>query len=333
MRPVLPLLLVPAFLAAQVPRIAIIDFYGLRKTSEGKARKALRVREGDPLPGSKAEVEERLEKLPNVVRARLEAVCCEQGNAILFVGIEEKGALHFDYHPAPSGDAVLSEEIYHTYDRFLSAFETAVRIGDTREDLSEGHALSANSQVRAIQEQFVDLADKHFETLRAALRNSADERTRAVAAHVIAYASNKKLAAGDLQHAMQDPNDAVRNNAMRGLVGIATLAGRDPELGIRIEPTWFIEMLNSLVWTDRNKASAALAELTEGRDPKILERLRERALPSLVEMGRWKSLGHALPAFLLVGRLAGLPENEIESAWSRGDREAVIGKLAGGKRR
>src|SRR5260370_19063264 len=46
--------------------------------------------EGDPLPPSKGDVEDRLEKIPNVVRAQLEAVCCEEGKAILFVGVEEK---------------------------------------------------------------------------------------------------------------------------------------------------------------------------------------------------------------------------------------------------
>jgi len=67
-----------------------------------------------------------------------------------------------------------------------------------------------------------------------------------------------------------------------------------------------------------------LARLTEDRDPKVLAQLRERALASLAEMARWRSLEHALPAFLIAGRLAGLSEAEIESAWSKGDREAVI---------
>ena len=52
--------------------------------------------------------------------------------------------------------------------------------------------------------------------------------------------------------------------------------------------------------------------------------LRERALPSLVEMARWKTLSHALPAFVLLGRIAGLPENQVQAAWTRGDRESVI---------
>jgi hypothetical protein len=41
-------------------------------------------------------------------------------------------------------------------------------------------------------------------------------------------------------------------------------------------------------------------------------------------MARWRDLEHALPAFILAGRLAGLEENGIRAAWLSGDREAVL---------
>src|SRR5512136_2482473 len=81
----------------QVPRTAVIDFYGLQKVSANKLRSALGVKEGDPLPPSKADAEERLQSVDGVVLAELHAVCCEGGKAILFVGIEEKGAQHFNF--------------------------------------------------------------------------------------------------------------------------------------------------------------------------------------------------------------------------------------------
>ena len=43
-------------------------------------------------------------------------------------------------------------------------------------------------------------------------------------------------------------------------------------------------------------------------------------------MARWHDLKHALPAFILAGRLAGLSEAEIQTAWVNGDREAVLQK-------
>ena len=83
-------------------------------------------------------------------------------------------------------------------------------------------------------------------------------------------------------------------------------------------------MLNSPVWTDRNKASFALEELSTSRNAELLATVRARALPALAEMARWKSDGHAGAAFFLIGRIGGLSEDEIKSAWERHDREAVI---------
>jgi len=102
------------------------------------------------------------------------------------------------------------------------------------------------------------------------------------------------------------------------------LAARDPAYGIRFSPTWFIQMLHSVSWSDRNKAAFAMVNLTEKRDPRILDELRESALPALADMARWKHLPHALPGVILLGRIAGLPEKEIQDLWSKGDREAVI---------
>ncbi len=64
----------------------------------------------------------------------------------------------------------------------------------------------------------------------------------------------------------------------------------------------------------------------------MLDQLRDRALGLLAEMSRWKTLAHALPAFVLLGRMAGLSEQQIQDAWTRGDRETVIAAAAGKKK-
>ena len=46
-------------------------------------------------------------------------------------------------------------------------------------------------------------------------------------------------------------------------------------------------------------------------------------------MAQWKELRYALPAFMLVGRLAGMNEEEIQRAWTGGGRQAVIGIALG----
>ncbi|MBI3466620.1 MAG: hypothetical protein HY000_26705 [Planctomycetes bacterium] len=50
----------------------------------------------------------------------------------------------------------------------------------------------------------------------------------------------------------------------------------------------------------------------------------QRAAAALIEMSRWTFDGHALMAFLLIGRVAGLTDEEIAKAWGAGAREAVI---------
>ena len=56
----------------------------------------------------------------------------------------------------------------------------------------------------------------------------------------------------------------------------------------------------------------------------LLARLRKEALVPLVEMARWKSEGHAQPAFVLLGRIAGYSDDAANAAWDRGERELVI---------
>jgi hypothetical protein len=314
--------------AQEGPRIGLIDFYGLHKVSVNRVRQALGVREGDPLPRSKGDAEERIDGISGVVESHLEAVCCDAGRMVLYVGIEEKGATHFELREAPDGEVKLPEDIATTYRHFLAASEAASRAGRTKEDLTQGHALSSDPDTREIQEQFVPIVKTYLGDLRHILRDSNDEEQRAIAAYVIAYDENPQEIVNDLQYALKDPDAGVRLNATRGLRALAVMAHLHPDSGLKIEPTWFIEMLNSLSWNDRTQALSMLQMLTDQREADAIEQIRERALPSLTEMARWKTLPHALPAFLLLGRVAGLPEDQVQAAWSRGDREFVIAQAA-----
>jgi hypothetical protein len=83
-------------------------------------------------------------------------------------------------------------------------------------------------------------------------------------------------------------------------------------------------LLNSPVWSDRNKASGALAALSQRGTADLFQRLRADATRSLVEMARWKSAGHALAPFLVIAHMAGYSDEAAMSAWARGEREEVI---------
>jgi hypothetical protein len=299
------------------PVIGTVDFYGLRKIPLATVQKALGVREGNQLPLSKGDVEQRLDEIPGVVESHLQAVCCENGKVTLYVGIEERGAVHFELHEDPDGSEMLPPEIDSAYRRFVDASDSASRQGLTREDLTKGYARSEDQFVRAIQDMFPTLVKENLPMVRSVLRNSEDEGQRATAAYVIGYAPDPKAVVNDLQYALRDADPGVRINAARSLVAFAAA-------GVKVEATWFIEMLNSLSWTDRTRALAALQILTDSQSTAVLDQIRTRALPAVVEMARWKTLEHALPAYLLLGRMAGLPDQQVKDAWARGDRESVI---------
>jgi hypothetical protein len=244
-------------------------------------------------------------------------VCCDNGRVTLYVGLEERGAGHFELHEEPDGSEMLPQEIDTAYRRFVDASDNASRQGLTREDLTKGYARSEDQFVRAIQDMFPSLVKDNLAIVRSVLRNSEDEGQRATAAYVIAYAPDPKSVVNDLQYALRDADPGVRLNAGRSLVGFAVA-------GVKVEATWFIEMLNSLSWTDRTRALAALQILTDSRSTAVLDQIRVRALPAVVEMARWKTLEHALPAYLLLGRMAAIPDQQVQDAWARGDRESVI---------
>lgn len=309
------------------PRIGTIEIYGAHKIPVQKIKIALGVGPGDLMP-SREGVEDRIGKIPGVVAARVEAACCDQRKMILYVGVEEKDARHFDFHPTPTGDITLAPGLADKYRDFLNAVAGSIRGRNADEDLTNGYSLMADPECRNLQQDFIPLVGRDLTLLDQVLHESSDPEQRAAAAYLIQYgprgAHNSKFIVDALQYALRDQEDTVRENAMRSLHAVAVGGKLHPDQQVHIEPTWFVELLNSVVWSDRHNATLALVNLTETRDPETLALIRERALLSVVEMARWRDLQHALPAFILAGRLAGLDENEIQAAWLSGDRESVL---------
>jgi hypothetical protein len=316
------------------PHIGLIEVFGERKISAQKIRAALAAKVGDPLPASEA-AEDRVNKLSGILASRLEATCCaNDGKMILYVGVEERDSPHLEFHPAPTGEARLSNALYDDYLSLLESVEGSIRGRNADEDLTNGYSLMADLYARVIQQGFVPLVDDKLTLLDQVVRESSDPEQRAAAAYLLQYGPRgrkSKIITDALQYAVRDQEDIVRKNAVRALRAVYIGAKLHPEQGVVIEPTWFVEMLNSVVWSDRRSAAQVLVELTEDRKQDTLDLIRERALPSILEMARWQTLDHALPAFVLAGRVAGVDEKVIKEAWLREDREAVLGELAGGK--
>ena len=335
---ILGLLTLQAAASAQMPPVGIIDFYGLRHIPEQQARAALQIQEGASVPDSEDAArlwmdaaKRRVRALPAVKDVELNVVCCDAGRTILYVGIVEAGAGTMTFARAPRGGVRLPDDVVRAGAALDDALMAAVVKGDAGEDDTHGHALSSNAAMRAVQEQFIVFAARDEATLRDVLAHSSDAAERALAAEVLGYLADKKRVVPALSAAMRDPDDSVRNNAMRALAVIAVYAAGKPQLGIRVPPEPFVDLLNSRFWTDRNKAAFALVELSQTRDPKLLTALHDRALTSLVEMARWKSRVHASASVFILGRLAAMTDEAIAEAWARNDREIVV-SAAGARR-
>lgn len=313
--------------AGQAPVVGDINFYGLRTVSPERVLAAARVKRGDPLPPSKGDLEDRIADVPGVVLAHIEAVCCEGRTAALFIGIEERGAAHPDLRTPPGGPTLLPADAIELYSRFLAAVQRAAGRGTVTEDFTAGHSTMADPDVRAVQERIVEYAAAHLDVLRDVLRSDAEADQRAMAAAMIGYAPRKADILNDLQLAVQDPDESVRINGLRALNAVAVLASRQPKLGLRISPTWAIQLLHSVVLSDRVESVKLLLTLTDRGAPEVIASVRESALRDVEEMARWKTPSYALPPFLLAGRLAGMPDAQVQAAWEKGNRAAVLNKL------
>jgi len=310
---------------AQVPRVGSIDLYGLRKTTPQQVREALGINVGDSLTAlTLFEVPARLAALPGVASAAVDPVCCEDGKTMLYIGVAEDSTPALDLRAPPNGASRLTPDVIQAGVAFDEAHTRAIMRGFMSEDVSQGHSLMADSVARMIQLQFVTLASKHLDTLRKVARTAADADHRALAVQVLGYAPNKASVVPDLVYAMRDPSSDVRNNATRALWVIAMYGRQHPELKITVPYEPFIDLLNSLSWTDRNKSSLALLQLTESRDPKLLAALKARAFESIVDIARWTNPGHAMAGIMMLGRMAGIPDQEIYAMFERGERDKII---------
>jgi hypothetical protein len=293
-------------------RIAGIEFYGYKGIDTKTVRKALPFREGDAYSiDMKSQTRETVKRITGRDVTDVEAICCdENGDRVPFIGLPGESTKNFDYNPAPKGRIRLSEEIIALHRQMESAEEAAIRKGGNaaKEDDSNGYALINDQVARSLQLKVRKYALKHEDEIQTVLASSSDSGRRAIAAEVLGYARQSRKQIAALVRASRDPSDAVRNNATRAL---GVLGSSNAELVRQIPPKTFVDMVCSGIWTDRNKASFLLNNLTRTRDKKLLAQLRAEALDALIEMAEWRDTGHALMARIVLGRIAGIPEARL----------------------
>jgi hypothetical protein len=313
---------------AQSEIIGVIDFYGSNNISGKDIMNAINIKEGDSVSGiNKNELIRKLRSISGVKQAYITTVCCEEsmGRSILYVGVSNKDAMTDPYHPSPATHITLPKEIIDDYDKLNELMFEGITKGQSGEDRSQGHSLMNYIPARTIQEKFVGYASQYPALLKNVLKNSSDASQRAIAAQIIAYSKNKESIIDDLLYAVHDNDETVRNNSTRALALIASYTAGHPELKIKkipVEP--FIEMINSITWSDRNKGAAVLLSLTENRDSLTIKRLKEKALSSIIEMSKWKNAGHAMMAYVLLGRITGFTDEEIYNSFASDKKDSFL---------
>ena len=209
----------------------------------------------------------------------------------------------------------------HLYDEWVKAFTKAVEQGDALEDDSKGYAVAHDAAVSKIEmEMRAWAADKEPELIDV-LEHAKDTKQRVAAAELLGYADRSRRQIQALTNAAEDENAEVRNNAVRAL-GVLAAAGRGVRIEVNLKP--LVDLLYSGTWTDRNKASWLIANLTDGqRDAKMLGQLRKTAMPPLVEGAKWDA-AHAGFFLTILGRIGGIPEKKLEGMVAAGESGEII---------
>jgi glutaredoxin-related protein len=311
----------------QAAHISGIEFFGNQDADNVKIKTILPFQEGDEFDPAGFSVaidkaRQNIEAQTGTGPTDIAPVCCgEHGDWTIFIGLSGKTIAH---HPRAKGADVLPEEALRLYDRFMSAVMSDVEKGASPEDDSQGFALSKNPSLREVQLEMRAFAGDKTDGLIKVLNNSADDRHRIVASQLLGYANRSQPQIAALINASHDDNDTVRNNATRAILVLATSSS---DVAADIPPESFVEQLLSGTWTDVNKASSLLNVLTQSRKPATLTLLNSPEVRGrLIEVARWHT-GHAVPAWYILGRIAGIGDDELATLVKDGRLATILAQL------
>jgi hypothetical protein len=301
-------LLPPSSVVASRPdknrTITNIDFFGYGHLDVVKLRSVLPIQPGESIKQDdwstyRSRIDEAIRSQTGKPPTDVAHVCCdENGNSMIYIGVAGTSSVALQHKPAPKGEDRLPAAALKLSRETEEALTKAVLAGRTQQDHSNGYALSTDPELRAKELQIREFALANEALLRTMLSSSSDAEHRAIAAQFLGYVNVSARQIADLTEAARDPDEGVRNNAVRAL---GVIASSSQQRAGMIRPKPFIAFLKSDKWVDRNKGGWLLINLTESRDPQLLKQLRKEAMDALVEMARWQSVGHASFARRLLG--------------------------------
>src|SRR6185295_4987868 len=168
--------------------------------------------------------------------------CCNaDGSWFIYIGLTGTNVRTLHYRAKPRGSVRFSPELETLYQQWLDLTMEAVK-ANSIEDRTKGYALSSYPALRAKQLAIREYATHNASLIRRVLNESAEEDQRRVAAHFLGYTNYSRLQIDSLVRASRDPDDIVRNNAVRAL---GVLAESSPDIARKIPAQEFVDMLNS----------------------------------------------------------------------------------------
>jgi hypothetical protein len=218
------------------------------------------------------------------------------GRNVVYVGLPGASVRSRSYNATPREEISLNAEVVDLYEGMLMALATYH--SGSAEAADRYTELYRTAKQRAAQMP---------ELIARVLNGSSSAAQRRVAAKLLGMVANEPNQINALVQASFDEDRTVRNNAVSSLTEIA-----ESEHSEQLPASIFMDMLNSGIWTDRNKASCVLVGITRMRKRELLQQLRLTALTSLKEMAQWDLL-HASPALVLIGRINGIAEDQLEA--------------------
>jgi hypothetical protein len=312
----------------QYRTIAKIDFFGYGHFDVLKLRSVLPIRPGESIEQGdwtryRSKIDDAIRSQTGKPPTDVARVCCdENGNSVLYIGVAGTSSVAVQHKPASTGEERMPAAALKLSQETEEAMNKAVLAGRTQQDQSNGYALSADPDLRAKELEIREFALANEALLRTVLSSSSDAQHRAIAAEFLGYVNVSARQIADLTEAARDPDEGVRNNAVRAL---GVIASSSQQRASMIRPQPFIAFLKSDKWVDRNKGGWLLINLTTSRDPKLLKQLRKEAMDALVEMARWQFAGHASFARRLLGRIAGIEEAKLDTLVMQNDQaEGII---------
>jgi hypothetical protein len=156
---------------------------------------------------------------------------------------------------------------------------------------------------------FNDGAKAHETELYDIVARDKDAERRASALFLLAHANNPTKLLPVLTRSMKDPEDGVRNNAMRIMMQMAL---ENPDRDFPIQD--LIAALQFPGGDDRNKSAYVLAALV--KSPRYRDAIQKDAVPSLLKLLRLHQVNNHDPAYQILKDLSGKDYGDRDySAW------------------